>query len=137
MILYILLFIIIIILIILIIIFIFNRPESYKSIKINETIDWLYEAINKISYHSDISIIYKIIETKQISYVDNNIIYLVIWDEKHDRIYNENTLLYSCLHKFSQILGEDFKSVLFETAIKLGYYDPTIPKESDYLIMDS
>jgi hypothetical protein len=110
-----------------------ENKNTYKNFIISETINWLYDAINKICYRSNININYKIIETNDMSYVDDNIIYLVVWNKKHDRIYNENTLLYSCLTKIPQLLQDD-KANLMETAIKLGYYDPNIPTEQDYII---
>lgn len=125
--------IIITIVLIISIFYLVSKKDSYRKTRISETVDWLYECINNICYHSKININYKILETDKLSYVDNNIIYLVIWNEKHDRIYNENTLLFSCLTKIQQIIKDTNQIDIFDIAKKLGYYDSDIPIESDYV----
>jgi hypothetical protein len=130
-----------------------NHYELIRKQKVTETIQWLYQAVNDICYRCNMSPIYDIIETTQITYTDKIInphnikgtIYLVIWDEIHGRVFNHNTLIYAILHEITHILSpsihheppfDSIESILLNAAIDLGYYDPNIPIESHYMTLD-
>ncbi len=132
----------------------FNKPPSYENIrqqKIKDTIQWLYQITNEICYHCHLSPIYDIVETTQITYSDKipnhtkGTIYLVMWNDKHSRIFNHNTLIYATLHELAHILSpsihheppfDSIEKLLITTATNLGYYDPKISIESNYLTLD-
>jgi hypothetical protein len=130
-----------------------NSYELIRRQNVNDTIEWLYQIINDVCYHCNMSPIYDIVETSQITYTDkitktHNIkgtIYLVVWDDKYGRVFNHNTLVYAVLHEISHILSpsihheppfDSIESLLMNTAINLGYYDPSIPMESNYMTLD-
>ena len=130
-----------------------DHYDLIRQQKVNETIQWLYQAVNNVCYHCNMTPIYNIVETSQISYTDkvthpHNIkgtIYLVVWNDKHSRVFNHNTLMYAMLHEITHILSpsihheppfDSIESILINTAIDLGYYDPTIPIESNYMTLD-
>jgi len=106
----------------------------FKNIIINDTIDWLYQSINEICYKSKLYPIYTIKPHDTITFsqkinINKGIIYISVWDDKNDRLYNNNTLLFKTLHEISNILTEnnfnfDFiEKNLINTAINLGYCD--------------
>ena len=106
----------------------------FKNIIINDTIDWLYQSINEICYESKLYPIYTIKPHDTITFsqkinINKGIIYISVWDDKNDRLYNNNTLLFKTLHEISNILTEnnfnfDFiEKNLINTAINLGYCD--------------
>lgn len=130
-----------------------NRYELVRQQKVNDTIQWLYQIVNDVCYHCNMSPIYDIVETGQITYTDkitkiHNIkgtIYLVVWDEQHCRVFNHNTLVYAMLHEITHILSpsihheppfDSIENILINTAINLGYYDPDMPIESNYMTLD-
>ena len=138
---------IIILLIILLIIIIYilynfknNNIDNYNSIKskqISQTIDWLYQIINKICYECKLYPIYIINNNDTLTYSENlsenqGIINLILWDIKNERLYSNNTLLYKTLHEITNILtnnkyNTDFiETKLINTAINLGFYDINI-----------
>lgn len=132
------------------------KIEYYENIRkqqVNDTIQWLYRSVNDICYRCNMTPIYEIIETSQITYTDkvtkpHNIkgtIYLVVWDEKHGRVFNHNTLIYAMLHEITHILSpsihheppfDSIESILMNMAINLNYYDPNIAMESNYMTLD-
>lgn len=148
----------IVILILVVLIWIYLRPQidQYESIRrqqVHNTIQWLYRTVNDICYRCNMAPIYEIIETKQITYTDKvtnphnikGIIYLVVWDEPHGRVFNHNTLIYAMLHEITHILSpsihheppfDSIESILMNMAINLEYYDPTVPFESNYMTLD-
>lgn len=130
-----------------------DEMDQIKRKKINNTIEWLYRSVNDICYNCNLSPIYNIRETTQITYTDKIIsshnikgtIYFVIWDEINDKIFDNNTLLYAMLHEISHILSpsihheppfDSIESLLLNKAIDLAYYDPNIPFESNYMTLD-
>lgn len=130
-----------------------NQYELIRQQKVNETIQWLYQAVNDVCYHCNMAPIYNIFETTQITYTDkvtnpHNIkgtIYLVVWNDKHGRVFSHNTLIYAMLHEITHILSpsihheppfDSIESILMNTAINLGYYNPNIPIESNYMTLD-
>lgn len=130
-----------------------NHYESIRKRRVTEIIQWLYQAVNDVCYRCNMSPIYDIIETSHITYTDKIInphnikgtIYLVVWDEKHDRVFNHNTLIYAVLHEIAHILSpsthheppfDSIETLLLNTAIDLGYYDPNISIESHYMTLD-
>lgn len=130
-----------------------NYYELTRQSKVNETIRWLYQAINDICYQCNMSPIYEIKETSRITYTDkvsssHNVkgtINLVIWDDKYGRIFNYNTLIYAMLHEITHILSpsihheppfDSIESILLNKAIELSYYDPNIPMEPQYMTLD-
>lgn len=143
---------IVVILIVLIFIYVRIKPqtnhyENERQRQVNNTIQWLYKAVNDICYRCNMSPNYKIIETDQITYTDKIInntkgtINLVIWNERYDRTFNNNTLMYATLHEVAHILSptihheppfDSIESILINMATNLGYYDPTIPMEANY-----
>jgi len=154
-------YILIVILLIIVLIYIYVKFDSrlisnYELIrnqKVNEMIQWLYQAVNDICYRCNMSPVYNIIETSHITYTDKVInshtirgtIYLVIWDEKHGRVFNHNTLIYAILHEITHILSpsihhkppfDSIETLLLNTAIDLGYYDPNMEIEPHYLTLD-
>lgn len=148
------------ILIVIILSFIYIRIETpqdyYKSFhknKVNETIRWLYQAVNDICYQCNVSPTYEIIETSKITYTDKNIsthnirgkIYLVLWDDIHERMFNNNTIMYAILHEIAHILSpsihheppfDTIESMLLNKAIDLGYYDSSKMIDPDYMTLD-
>lgn len=130
-----------------------NNNESIRREQVNETIQWLYRAINDVCYRCNMFPTYNIVETSQITYTDkvtnpHNIkgtIYLVVWDEKRCCTFCHNTLMYAMLHEIAHILSpsihheppfDSIEAILINTAINLGYYDPTIPIEPNYMTLD-
>ena len=130
-----------------------NQYEIVRQEKVNETIQWLYQSVNDICYHCNMSPVYEIIETSQITYTDKIIsphnikgtIYLVVWNEAHGRVFNNNTLIYAILHEIAHILSpsihhqppfDSIESILLAKAIDLAYYDPNVPIESHYMTLD-
>lgn len=130
-----------------------DQYEMIRKQKVNETIQWLYQAVNDVCYRCNMSPIYDITETEQITYTDkitssHNItgsIYLVVWDDTRGRVFTHNTLIYAMLHEITHILSpsihheppfDSIETLLLDTAISLGYYDPSIPIESHYTTLD-
>ena len=130
-----------------------DQYEIVRTQKVHETISWLYQSVNDICYHCNMSPIYDIRETAQITYTEkitkpHNIkgtIYLVVWDEKHSRVFNCNTLMYAVLHEIAHILSpsihheppfDSIETLLLNTATNLGYYDPNVSIESHYMTLD-
>jgi len=148
--------IIIMVLLCLVWIYVYPRVDEYQKTRKNNvktTIEWLYHAVNDICYRCNMSPIYDIVESKQITYTDkitktHNIkgtINLVIWDEKHDRIFSYNTLMYAMLHEIAHILSpsvhheppfDSIEQILINKAIELEYYDEKIVIESNYMTLD-
>ena len=150
----------IIVLILVILIWIYvrfdNKVDQYENIRqkqVNDTIKWLYQAINNVCYACNMSPIYDIKENHQITYTDKitsshnikGIIYLVLWDDSPGRVFNNNTLIYASLHEIAHILSpsihheppfDSIESILLNKAIDLQYYDPNIGIESHYLTLD-
>jgi len=131
----------------------YNQHEFIRQQKVNETIQWLYRSVNDICYNCNMSPIYEIKENFQITYTDkitapHNIkgtIYLVIWNEIYDRVFNHNTLIYAVLHEIAHILSpsihheppfDSIESILLNKAVELSYYDPNIRMESNYITLD-
>lgn len=127
--------------------------EHTRQKQTQETIQWLYRAVNDICYRCNMSPIYDIVETTQITYTDkitkpHNIkgtIYLVLWNDRHGRVFSHNTLIYAMLHEITHILSpsihheppfDSIEAILINMAINLGYYDPNIPMESNYMTLD-
>ena len=130
-----------------------NQYEQVRHQKVNDIIQWLYQATNDICYNCNMSPIYEIKETSQITYTDKvssslNIkgtIYLVVWNESQGRTFHHNTLIYAMLHEITHILSpsihheppfDSIESILLNKAIDLQYYDPNIPIEPHYLTLD-
>ena len=137
-----------------------NNPDQILALlrkqKVNETIQWLYGAVNDICYQCNMSPIYEIIETSQITYTEkgNNFsniksgegkIYLVIWNESQEQLFNYNTLIYAMLHEIAHILSpsvhhkppfDSIESKLLNKARDLNYYNPNISLESNYMTLD-
>lgn len=131
-----------------------DKTSNYETIrkqKVKDTIQWLYQITNEICYHCHMTPIYNIIETSQITYSDKitgqtkGAIYLVIWNDKHSRIFNHNTLIYATLHEIAHILSpsirheppfDSIEKLLINTATNLGYYDPDIEIESNYVTLE-
>ena len=150
--------IIIVILFILILIYVRLNPKiyQYENIRrkqVQDTIQWLYRATNDVCYRCNMSPIYEIVETNQITYTDKVInthnikgtIYLVIWNEQYGRVFNHNTLMYAMLHEIAHILSpsvhheppfDSIETILMNSAGNLGYYDPNIPIEPNYMTLD-
>ena len=64
---------------------------------------------------------------------------------KHDRVFHQNTLIYSILHEISHILSpsirheppfDSIESTLLKKGFDLGYYDPNVQIESHYMTLD-
>lgn len=130
-----------------------NQYDTVRDKKVKETIKWLYRSVNDICYHSNMSPIYEIIENDQITYtekiikndISKGIIYLVIWDDTHNRLFQTNTLIYAILHEITHIISpsshheapfDSIENILLNKAIALGYYDRDIPFESHYMTVD-
>lgn len=129
-----------------------SHYEEIRKAKVNESISWLYQTVNNVCYQTNFSPIYTLNETAQITYTEKNKdirnkgeIYLVVWDEDHGRTFNKNTLIYAVLHEVAHILSPNpnhnhpfdlIEASLLNKAIELGYYDATIPMESNYATMD-
>jgi hypothetical protein len=130
-----------------------DQYELIRQEKVRETIKWLYQSVNDICYQCNMSPIYEIKETSQITYTDKIIaphnikgtIYLAVWDPERRRIYDHNTLIYSVLHEIAHILSPSIKheppfdsieSILLNKATELSYYNPNIPIDSNYLTLD-
>lgn len=130
-----------------------NQYEYVRLQTVNDTVRWLYQSVNDICNHCNMSPIYEIRETTQITYTEkitfpHNIkgtIHLVVWDENHGRIFSHNTLMYAMLHEISHILSpsihheppfDSIEALLLNTATSLGYYDPNTPIESHYMTLD-
>ena len=126
-----------------------NQHDRFRKEKVNETIEWLYQVVNDVCYRCNMSPVYNIVESTEITYTDKltsshtikGCIYLVIWDDTRSRIFNHNTLIYAILHEIAHILSpsvhheppfNSIESLLLNTAITLGYYDPSISIESHY-----
>jgi len=127
--------------------------EIARQRRVNETIAWLYRSVNDVCYQCNMSPIYEIKQTSQITYTDkvsssHNIkgsIYLVIWNDLNERIFDHNTLIYATLHEIAHILSpsihheppfDSIEHILLQKAIDLTYYDPNIPIESNYMTLD-
>jgi hypothetical protein len=133
-----------------------NRIGQYEINKrqaINDTQTWLHQSVSDVCRRCNMSPIYNIIETSQITYTDkvinphniNGTIYLVIWDEKHDRTFNHNTLIYAVLHEIAHILSpsihheppfDTIETILLNKARELKYYDPNTGVEPHYITLD-
>ena len=130
-----------------------EEEEFIRKQKVNETIKWLYRSVNDICYNCNMSPIYEIKENFQITYTEkittsHNVkgtIYLVMWNELHGCIFNNNTLMYAVLHEIAHILSpsihheppfDSVERILLNKAIELSYYDPNIPIESNYITLD-
>ncbi|CAH6420834.1 Hypothetical protein HVR_LOCUS1302 [uncultured virus] len=130
-----------------------SHYEQIRQQKVNETIQWLYRAVNNICYDCNMSPVYEIKETSQITYTDkisssHNIkgtIYLVVWNETHGRVFHYNTLIYATLHEIAHILSpsvhheppfDSIESILLNKAIDLDYYDPNVLIEPHYMTLD-
>lgn len=126
-----------------------NLYEQTRQQRINETIEWLYRAVNDICYQCYMNPIYEIKETSKVTYsvktiYNNNakgIINLEIWNEEQGRVFNHNTLIYSVLHEIAHILSpsiehkppfDSIESTLLIKARDLQYYDPNIEIEPNY-----
>ena len=88
-----------------------HNYKFLKSIVINDTLDWLYQSINEICNESKLYPIYTIKPHDTLTFsekleIKKGIIYISIWDNKNDRLYNNNTLLVKSLHEISNILTE-------------------------------
>ena len=119
-----------------------NQDEMVKIQSKQETMRWLYQSVNDICNHCDISPNYEIRETFQMTYSEKitsppddidipskGIIHLAIWDEQHGRVHDRNILIYSVLREISQILSpgpeyDDIEAQLLNMAIDLKYYNP-------------
>jgi len=103
-----------------------SEYDTFQSRKIEETKQWLYHAINAICYHCDINLSYTIMETDTITHIDGEIVYLVMWDTLHGRVYSNNKLLYDMINELSKrdyvSPDKNINSVLLTTAKNLGYY---------------
>lgn len=117
--------------IIYILLFNVQKIESYKEKKIKETIRWLYKVINTIFYTYQYDIVYEIRNNNKLSYIDkqNNklIINVIIWDDTHNRPYDNNSLLLNIIQQLS-ISMETTKipalliyQNLIDIAMMLGY----------------
>lgn len=130
-----------------------DQYQSVRAKQITETINWLYHSVNDVCHHCNMSPIYNIVESHQITYTDklttthtiNGTINLVIWNDKYNRIFHRNTLIYAMLHEISHILSpsihhdppfDSIESILLNMATRLGYYDPNVPIESHYVTLD-
>ena len=111
-----------------------------KSKQITQTIDWLYQIINKICYECKLYPIYSINNNDTLTYTEHlsenkGIINIILWDNYNERLYSNNTLLYKTLHEITNILtnnkyNSDFiETKLINTAINLGFYDINIKSE--------
>lgn len=131
----------------------YDSNELIRRKQVNETIQWLYRAVNDICYRCNMHPVYNIIETNHITYTDkvtnpHNIkgtIYLVIWNEESGCTFQHNTLIYAMLHEIAHILSpsihheppfNSIEQILINTATDLGYYDPQIQMESNYMTLD-
>lgn len=127
--------------------------ETARQEKVDTTIKWLYQSVNDVCYQCNMSPVYEIKETGQITYTDkvlapHNIkgtINLAIWDPTHHRIFDHNTLMYSVLHEVAHILSPSIKheppfdsieTLLLTKAHELAYYDPNLPIDPNYLTLD-
>lgn len=130
-----------------------SQNEINKRQAIDDTRTWLHQSVATICHQCNMSPIYNIIETSQITYTDkvinphniNGTIYLVIWDDKHDHVFSHNTLIYAVLHEIAHILSpsihheppfDSIEAILLNKAQQLGYYDPNIEVESHYITLD-
>lgn len=129
------------------------KSDHERVFKVSEMIKWLYKTVNDVCYKCNVSPIYTIQETLDITHTDKSTtnsvkgtIYLLIWDEKYGRTFNKNTLIYSALHEIAHILSpstnhnppfDAIESMLLNKAIELSYYDPNIPIELNYKTLDS
>lgn len=131
----------------------YSKTVNIQEIKVNESIQWLYRIVNDVCYQCNITPIYTIKETSGLTYTDKiinkladtkGIIYLVVWDDKYSRTFNNNTLTYAVLHEIAHIVSpsqnheppfDDIESMLLNKAIELSYYDPNVPIESHYATM--
>jgi hypothetical protein len=110
----------------------FNAPsaETYKEKKTKETIRWLYKVINTIFYTYEYDIIYEIRNNK-VSYIDKHtnklLINVIIWDDTHNRPYDNTFLLLKIIQQLSISLEKPNSSSLLiyqnliDIATMLGY----------------
>lgn len=130
-----------------------DRYMASRQQQVRETIQWLYQTVNEVCYRCNMAPLYEIVETTQITYTDkvtnpHNIkgtINLVVWDDEHSRVFHHNTLIYAMLHEIAHILSpsihheppfDSIESILLNNAMNLGYYDPSIPMEANYMTLD-
>lgn len=130
-----------------------NHSNIVRAETVNQTIKWLYQTINHICNSCNMHPIYEIKETHQITYTEKvssphnikGIIYLVIWDEINNIPFNKNTLLYAMIHEISHILSpsihhqppfDSIENLLLSTATNLGYYNPNLGIDSNYMTLD-
>ena len=108
-----------------------NMVKLHKT-KTSETLSDLYQIINDICYQCNRSINYEIVETDIATYVvqeNKTVIYLLLCDHEHERMFKYNTLIYAILYNYDD--------ALLNKAIELKYYDPKIQIESNYILLNS
>lgn len=118
-----------------------------------EALIWIQDAINHVCKVCNMSPMYTIVETRQITYTykiltHHNVsgtIYLAIWDDTHDTIFSYNTLIYAALHEIAHILSPSthhappfntIETLLLDTAGQLGYYNADIAIDPNYITLD-
>lgn len=99
----------------------------------------LKNKINNILEHENIKIYYDIVESYNITYTTNKkLIHLVIWNNKENKYYDDNTLLYVLIHEITHIICNDnhesknfnyIEEKLLKTAYNYNYYNDQINSE--------
>lgn len=147
--------IVVIVMIILMIIYVrFDDPhKSTKSVRVQSTIQELYRKCNKVCQACNMHPMYTIVESQTITssekrnpYHNIGTIYLVLWNEHSNELYDDNTLMYSMLHEISHLLSpsvghqppfDNIEHTLLVAAERLGYYRSEIPVDARYRTIES
>lgn len=138
--------------------YITNKSYCYKQQQISETIDWLYGNVNRICDECHFKPIYNIYLTNNITHVEKSEnfkgdinggfkgdIYISIWNDKLNRTFHKNTLIYAVLHEIAHLLSpseghqepfDNIENILLNKAIELDIWDPNIIIESNYKTME-
>jgi len=125
-----------------------SLSSSYKFFLINNKLSFFHTISHSILNHCNIKFpSFTLVNTFNITFTNKSksIIYLVLWDPKSNSLFDDNTILYSLLHELSHILSPSpyhdtlfnlIESHLLQSAQDLGFYDPSIPFNKNYLTLE-
>jgi hypothetical protein len=109
---------------------------------IKEEIQRLYDDLDQIVDAAHISSQYNLYVSDTETYVKNQRdIYLVVWNEEQNKLFDHNTLLGAALHELVHILCpepghpplfDQIEDHLVDLSIELGLYDPNQASDPSY-----
>lgn len=116
-------------------------------------VDWLKMVVDHVCRKCNMNPNYELRTDTNITYTEKSIfnyntsgvIYLAIWDNIDNKLFQINTLVYSVLHEIAHVLSPSIKheppfdtieSLLLTTAHQLSYYNPNIPHDPHYITIE-